>query len=182
MQFKVGQKIVFLEESGGGVIEGISEHGKFVVLDEDGFKRFYVASQLASVQGEDYSIDDIDASSIADSDNGVVNLKTNIAGSNRKRNKTCPEVNLHIEELTESHFGLSNYEILSRQMMAFKRFYDISRSRKQRKIVVIHGIGEGVLRYEVRSFLNGENGVEYYDADYTEYGQGATAIEIKYLH
>jgi len=182
MPFKIGQKIVFLEESGKGIIEGISEHGKFSVLDDDGFKRYYVASQLVAVQGEEYSIDEQDASQIADSDNGIINLKSNVAGSERKRNRSLPEINLHIEELTDTHIGLSNYEILSRQMMAFKRFYDISISRKQRKIVVIHGIGEGVLRHEVRSFLNGEVGIEYYDADYTEYGQGATAIEIKYKY
>ena len=180
MPFKIGQKIVFLEEVGGGVIEGVSEHGKFAVLDEDGFKRYYIASQLAAVQGEEYTIDESDVSLISNSDNGIVDFRSNVAGSERKRSKSLPEINLHIEELTESHVGLTNHEILSRQMTAFKRFYDISRSRKQRKIIIIHGIGEGVLRHEVRSFLNGEDGVEYYDADYTEYGQGATAIEIKY--
>tara|TARA_B110000285_G_scaffold111291_1_gene126335 strand:- start:3243 stop:3785 length:543 start_codon:yes stop_codon:yes gene_type:complete len=180
MQFKVGQKIVFLEESGGGVIQAISEHGKYAVLDEDGFERYYIASQLVGIQGEEYLIDELNISLISNSDNGIV--RSNVAGSERKRSKSLPEINLHIEELTETHRGLSNYEIISHQMTAFKRFYDISKSRKQRKIIVIHGVGEGVLRHEVRSFLNGEEGVEYYDADYTEYGQGATAIEIKYKY
>ncbi|MCO4815022.1 MAG: Smr/MutS family protein [Flavobacteriales bacterium] len=180
MEFKVGQKILFLAESGGGVIQAISEHGKYAVMDEDGFERYYRASQLVAIQGEDYAVDESDISMISNLDNGIVDLKSNAVGSERKRSKSLPEINLHIEELTESHQGLSNYEIISRQMLAFKRFYDISKSRKQRKIIVIHGVGEGVLRHEVRAFLNGENGIEYYDADYTEYGQGATAIEIKY--
>ena len=182
MQFKIGQKIVFLEESGGGVVQSISEHGKYAVLDDDGFERYYIASQLVVIQGEEYSIDESDVSMISNSDNGIIDIRSNVAGSERKRSKSLPEINLHIEELTDSHQGLSNYEIISHQMTAFKRFYDISKSRKQRKIIVIHGIGEGVLRHEVRTFLNGEDGVEYYDADYTEYGQGATAIEIKYKY
>ena len=33
---------------------------------------------------------------------------------------------------------------------------------------------------EVRDFLRGKSGVELYDADYREYGKGATAVEIRY--
>lgn len=178
MQFKVGQKVVFLQEVGGGIIQSINEYNRCIILDEDGFKKSYNFSQLVGVSSEEYAVDDTDANSISESDNNLVKKKT--SGSKSKRIKKLPEINLHIEELTESHIGLTNYEILSKQMIAFKRFYDISKSRKQRKIIIIHGRGEGVLRQEVRSFLNGEEGVEYYDADYTEYGQGATTIELKY--
>jgi hypothetical protein len=32
----------------------------------------------------------------------------------------------------------------------------------------------------VRLFLDKKDGIEYYDADFREYGKGATAIEIRY--
>ena len=48
------------------------------------------------------------------------------------------------------------------------------------KIIVIHGVGEGVLKEEIRSYLSKQEGLEYYDADFREYGKGATAVEIHY--
>ena len=38
MKFKVGQKIVFLNESGGGIIQSISNQGLYVIDDSDGFE------------------------------------------------------------------------------------------------------------------------------------------------
>ena len=42
------------------------------------------------------------------------------------------------------------------------------------------GVGEGVLKQEIRSYLDKQEGVEYFDADFREYGKGATTIEIHY--
>ena len=46
--------------------------------------------------------------------------------------------------------------------------------------VWIHGVVEGVLKEEVRSELSKIEGVEYFDADFREYGKGATAVELTY--
>ena len=45
----------------------------------------------------------------------------------------------------------------------------------------IHGVGEGVLKSEVRIFLSGKEGLDYYDADFREYGKGATSVDLFYL-
>jgi hypothetical protein len=37
-----------------------------------------------------------------------------------------------------------------------------------------------VLKDEIRLFLSKKDGIEFYDADFREYGKGATAIEINY--
>tara|TARA_R110002072_G_scaffold302402_1_gene485102 strand:- start:28184 stop:28717 length:534 start_codon:yes stop_codon:yes gene_type:complete len=177
MQFNPGNKIVFLHENGGGVVDSISENGRIVVLDEDGFTREYLPSQLVIVQDENYPVEEDVLMNITMEDSGVKGERKNTY-SEERRKKDIPEIDLHIEELIESHKGLSNHEIVSRQMIAFRQFYQRAKSQKKRKIVIIHGVGEGVLRYEVRSFLNREEGVEYYDADYLDYGQGATVVEL----
>ncbi|MBL1279153.1 MAG: Smr/MutS family protein [Fluviicola sp.] len=178
MRFSPGQKIVFLHESGGGVVDSITENGRVVILDEDGFKKEYLKSQLALVQDEIYPVEDEVAINIELQDKNLDASKGRNTYSAERKLNDIPEIDLHIEELTESHKGLSNHEILSRQMIAFRQFYQRAKSQKKKKIVIIHGVGEGVLRYEVRSFLNKEDGVEYYDADYLDYGQGATVIEM----
>ena len=50
----------------------------------------------------------------------------------------------------------------------------------KQKLIIIHGVGEGVLKDEVRLFLSKKEGIEYFDADYREYGKGATAVELRY--
>ena len=177
MEFKPGQKIVFLNEKGGGVVDSITAGDKVMILDDDGFKRSYLKSQLVIVQYDSYSIDDEVVASITMQDSGINQETSNNSIRNRSN---LPEINLHIEELTDSHTHLSNFEILSQQMIVFRQFFQMAKHQRKAKIVVIHGVGEGVLRYEVRSFLNKENGIEYYDGDYFEYGQGATIIEISY--
>ena len=177
MEFKPGQKIVFLSEKGGGVVDSITAGDKVMILDDDGFKRPYLKSQLVIVQDDSYSIDDEVVASITMQDSGI---DQKVSHNSIRNRGNLPEINLHIEELTDSHTHLSNFEILSQQMIVFRQFFQKAKHQRKAKIVVIHGVGEGVLRYEVRSFLNKENGIEYYDGDYFEYGQGATIIEISY--
>ncbi|MEX0273541.1 MAG: Smr/MutS family protein, partial [Flavobacteriaceae bacterium] len=44
--------------------------------------------------------------------------------------------------------------------------------------VFIHGVGEGVLREELQYLFRRYDNVEYYDADYQQYGLGATEVYI----
>lgn len=171
-------KIVFLHESGGGVVKEILNNGRISILDEEGFSNDYLASQIAPVYKEHYPVDDNVVSNIHFQDSDIKTKSTRKASSVESGKLKITEIDLHIEELTDSHKGLSNHEILSRQMIAFRQFYSRARVNKTRKIVIIHGVGEGVLRYEIRSFLNKENGVDFYDASYLDYGQGATVVEL----
>ncbi len=90
------------------------------------------------------------------------------------------EIDLHIESLLDSHAGMSNQEILNYQLKEFQSFFKRAKQHHIRKLIIIHGVGEGILKDEVRAFLVNKHGIEYYDADFREYGKGATAIEIRY--
>ena len=88
-------------------------------------------------------------------------------------------LDLHIENLIDSHNGMSNSAILKIQMTHFKSFLNKSINKKQRKIVVIHGVGEGVLRHEIRKELDIYHPYfEYCDASYEDFGYGATEIRL----
>jgi len=166
-KFHIGQKVKFLQDVGGGVVISILENDSYKIEDEDGFSAVHEAAEMVPIHGEKYEITYDSVSQVKDSP------KT-------KKIKPKTEIDLHIEELTESSIGLTNTEILMKQMFAFKSFYKRAELNKQRLIVAIHGVGEGVLRNEIRTFLDGKNNVEYYDADYSVYGYGATAIRIYY--
>ncbi len=88
------------------------------------------------------------------------------------------EVDLHIEELIETVRGMSNAEILRIQLQHFQRELDDAIASRMKRVTFIHGIGNGVLKGEIRRMLAGYDGVKYFDAPYSRYGFGATEVEI----
>ena len=60
-------------------------------------------------------------------------------------------------------------------------FDDPEIKKRIQKVVFIHGVGEGVLKQEVRSILTSHGNIEFWDADFREYGSGATHVRIRGL-
>jgi len=183
MSLKVGDKIVFMNESGGGVIKSINTIGKYIVEDENGFDKSYFVSEIAPVFNENYKIDE--SSDVNYNKDKIHTTATTVVIEGERTGKRKQidiwEIDLHIEELVESHRDLSNFEIMKIQMRELKSILANAKAKRIRKLVVIHGVGEGVLKSEVRSFLNEQTGLNFYDADFREYGKGATTVELFYF-
>ena len=64
------------------------------------------------------------------------------------------------------------------QISYFLRCLDQAELQRLSKIIFIHGIGNGVLKSELRRKLQ-SMGYEFYDASLSRYGFGATAVVIK---
>jgi hypothetical protein len=88
------------------------------------------------------------------------------------------EVDLHIHELVERYKHLSNHEIVGIQLRHFKDALEGARMAKVRKLIVIHGVGKGVLRAEIRKELSQTERCAYEDANYLDYGFGATEVSF----
>lgn len=88
------------------------------------------------------------------------------------------EIDLHIEELIDSHRGMSNAEIIQIQLKHLQKTIDRAISEHYRKLVVIHGVGNGRLKSEVQNVIATYNNLRYHDASYSKYGYGATEILI----
>lgn len=101
----------------------------------------------------------------------------------RKRTPRTPdilEVDLHIGELTDTTRGLSNADMLNLQIDEFRKVMDANLKNHGRKIVFIHGKGEGVLRQAIMKELNHRyKGHDVQDASFREYGFGATQVTIR---
>jgi hypothetical protein len=90
-------------------------------------------------------------------------------------------VDLHIDKITDDWKGLSNYEILSLQLRNFEKFLELSILHHQPTLIVIHGVGEGVLRDEIHSLLRLRREVKSFVNQYhPAYGFGATEIYFQY--
>ena len=89
------------------------------------------------------------------------------------------EVDLHITELLDNTAGLGNKEMLERQLAEFNRVMTENQGKKGRKIVFIHGKGEGVLRNAlIKELKHKYKTCSYQDASFQEYGYGATMVTI----
>lgn len=88
------------------------------------------------------------------------------------------EVDLHIEELVDNTSGLSSHEMLSIQLERFEKELDYAMLNGIKKLVFIHGVGNGRLKMEIRNALKSTPGVTFQDASYKLYGFGATQVNI----
>ena len=98
----------------------------------------------------------------------------------KKVNPDIEEVDLHIEEIIENHSGMSNGEIVEIQMSRFETALETAIKSTTKKIVFIHGIGNGKLKHELRNKLDRKYAnLRYQDASFKEYGFGATMIYLR---
>ena len=90
------------------------------------------------------------------------------------------EIDLHIHELLEDTRGLANHEMLEVQLGRFRNELDTAIANGTRRIVFIHGIGNGTLKQELRKELTTKYKNYYFqDASFKEYGYGATMVILK---
>ncbi|HMO32165.1 MAG TPA: Smr/MutS family protein [Lacibacter sp.] len=90
-------------------------------------------------------------------------------------------IDLHIEKITNNWRGMNNYEILSLQLSEFEKYMDAALHHLQPSLVVIHGVGEGVLKDEIHERLRLRREVKSYVNQYHPlYGYGATEIYFQY--
>jgi hypothetical protein len=99
---------------------------------------------------------------------------------NRKVIPGFEEVDLHIEELVEDHSALSGREVLDIQISRFITALEGAIRGRTQRIVFIHGIGNGKLKFEIRKTLDNKYPrLKYQDASFEEYGYGATMVIIR---
>ncbi len=90
------------------------------------------------------------------------------------------EVDLHIHALIDDSKGLSNKEILDLQLEKVEREMRAAVQSGSKRIVFIHGVGQGVLKQEITRFLQKKFPTyAFHDASFREYGYGATMVLLK---
>jgi hypothetical protein len=98
----------------------------------------------------------------------------------QKRTEDIVEIDLHINELLDNSTGLSNSEILEIQKEKVESEMKLAIQTGVKKIIFIHGLGQGVLKQEVINLLKTKFKKYYFqDASFKEYGYGATMVILR---
>ncbi|MBO7142741.1 MAG: DUF2027 domain-containing protein [Bacteroidales bacterium] len=90
-------------------------------------------------------------------------------------------VDLHMVELIDDERGMTPKEMLDYQMDVFyKKMDECIKNPHIKKVVFIHGKGNGTLKLEIRKQLDRKyRRYTYQDASFEEYGGGATLVYVK---
>jgi len=191
-EIKKGDKVRFLNEVGGGIVIEVLSDGTATVEGEDGFDMRYKLTELMLVMSsedemEAYNNKLPDLASILAQDVDEKRQKaiqeqfdikySNARATNQKRRGEHMVIDLHIHELVDDQSGLQDRTKLDIQLNHFERMMRIAGEQRVRRVVFIHGVGQGVLRHQIRSRLE-----MYYpdcsvrDGNPREYGAGATEV------
>ncbi len=196
MQFRPGDKVRFLNDVGEATVIQMVDANQVLVEDEDGFDYTYAAKELVLVgnreeereayKTKEVSIDELisrntDESQLKKAQKDFKIKYKNENATNTRRKGEMIEVDLHIHELIETDMGLDPHDKREIQMRHFERMMRYAEDNHIARVVFIHGIGQGVLRSEIRKSLEAYYpNASFHDGDYSTYGYGATEVRIKF--
>jgi hypothetical protein len=186
-KFRIGERVAFVDEVGGGIVIDILGATHVKVRTDDGFELDRsVKGLVPDLRGPEhllYKVTEHQAGMIAANDVLEERRKKRPnprIGKTPKRpeDNSVAEVDLHLHELVEDETKLSDAEKLTYQLSYFERALNGAIRDGKKKLIVIHGVGEGILREEVRRVLQFYDNVQFHDADMRKYGVGATEVLI----
>lgn len=175
--FSVGDYVAWLDDDLQGKIIQLKLN-TIVVETSDGFEIEATASELVILPKQEELKLDWDALQKAKQLEFERPKKKLVKKSFKKRNIPAIEIDLHIHELVEHTKNLSNFDMLNIQLNAAKRQINFAKQKKIKRVILIHGVGQGVLKAELETILRRDEEVDFYDADYKTYGLGATEVYI----
>ncbi len=176
MKFKKGDIVEVLDDSIRGEVVK-TEDAKVIIKTEDDFEMIFTNNELVKVSGENEIKVETDELMEALSEKTI---KKRVIPKSTKKQKSIPpmEVDLHIHNLTDRAKRMSNFEMLNLQLDTARSQLEFAIKKRIQKIVFIHGVGEGVLKAELETLFSRYENVKFYDADFRQYGVGATEVYI----
>jgi len=88
-----------------------------------------------------------------------------------------PEIDLHIEQLTDDYHKMNNAEILNLQLRHFENYINKAIRLGVERVFIIHGLGKGRLRDAIAKRLKQIDAVRTFHNEYhPRYGYGATEV------
>jgi len=148
------------------------------VVDKDGFEWEYKTDELFLVKSNKETKIHL---AVYDNQKWVnqkqkTGSQINYKSSKKVQTKIDAEYDLHIEKLTGNYKRMSNADILDMQIVFFRKRLENAINCNYKNIVFIHGRGEGILKDKIRNELSRTSGLEYRDASFLNYGEGATFV------
>jgi len=174
MKFKVGERVQLLNEAYGGMVARCIPPTSYEVDADHGFPEIHDEANLVSTADPKDYLHQIPIPGEHEKDHDT---KEGALSDKITKPKI---VDLHSWEIVDKTAHLGKRKILRNQIEHFRNEMNRAMSTNTKEIIFIHGVGEGVLRREIRNQI-GEYypDAQYTDAPYKDYGpDGATKVWI----
>jgi len=186
----IGDEVRFLDSVGGGRVARIDAARRLIyVEDEDGFEiptplsQVVVTAQVrqAAAAQKEVSPTPRDMETKTAGTAAIPSaIERRAKGKKEAKKEDIMETDLHISAIADNWQQMERGEMLHMQMEVFRRTMRDNIRYKGKKIVFIHGRGEGILKAAIASELRQHySSCEYQDASFAQYGFGATMVIIK---
>ena len=178
--FNKGDKVSVLDEAVDGIVVSV-QNNQITIETTDGFIMNYNFKEVIKINNSDSLKNDIGSfnSNKILEEKAIPKARSFVKEKKSKGEIPPPEFDLHIEKLVPNFRGMSNYDILTLQSDTAKRHLEFAIRNRIPKIVLIHGVGEGILKSELDFLLGRYDNISFQDANYQKYGVGATEVYIR---
>jgi hypothetical protein len=183
MIFSQGDLVKLLDEEGEGVIEDFLPN-EMVRVNIDGFSFEYSLYSILKITDSNEAVHEIANKTLPSVEEKTIRnpklVLQHIPNQvfEKVNQMGIPEIDLHIYELVDKPKNLNNSEMIQIQSFRLEQFIQECIAKSVNEFVAIHGVGGGVLKGEVRKILDSHGNMKYQDADFREYGSGATHVRI----
>ncbi len=179
--FKLGMRVQLMEQEETGIITKFFPDGRAELELEDLFTERHPVESLVLIDEKQLKElnESLESMSLQDIGEDIRSVNPQRSLKDRK-DQGVWEVDLHVQELVDNSYGMMKHEIVQMQLDHFDGKLNQAIDRGLKKVIFIHGRGEGRLRNAIREVLKRYPNCESLDADYKRYGVGATEVRIKY--
>jgi hypothetical protein len=169
--YQVNDDVTFLDEVGIYKIIKVLSLDIFMVEDEHGFDRKCSVNEITLYKKN--AFDGVEIETFENRD-----VRVNSFVNSKKKGFQMPVIDLHMENLMDTHNHMSNHQIVLFQLDICQRGIDKHINKGTREFVIVHGVGNGKQKEEVRYLLHSYPSLSYMDEHYSDRGMGATKVFI----
>jgi dsDNA-specific endonuclease/ATPase MutS2 len=170
-QFKIGDRVLVLDDEFGGVV-AFAKAEQITILTDEGIEITYHQREL--ILDRSFKVTNV----VRKEEPVPKKSKTRLVSRKKAAFIPAIEVDLHIHQLVKSERGMDAYDKLNLQIDTARHKIEWAIQSRIPKLVFIHGVGQGVLKEELNYLFQRYGQIKFYDADYQKYGRGATEIYI----
>ena len=173
-KFRTGDRVQLIDELTEGVVLEVGLQS-LRLKTEDGFEIQVAITEVVHLPGSSALVMEVPdhARSLKEES---AQRKRNISSSRKERQNPPLVVDLHIEKLLSDTRGMTTFDILNYQMDTARGQLEFALRKRIQRVVFIHGVGEGILKEELRTLFRRYEGLKVRDADYRKYGMGGTEV------
>lgn len=177
-KFKIGDTVSVLDEPITGKVVAIVDN-EITIATEDGFDMTFSLDEIVKIRSGEMILPSYEEVHKNLQEKEVFKKTPKRKPIKAKERHLPPmEVDLHVHKLVKSSKGMTNYDMVTLQLDTAKRQLEFAIHKRIPKIVFIHGVGNGVLKEELKYLFSRYDNVRVSDADYKKYGLGAMEIYI----